>query len=109
MLPATRLALLLAALVPIAGGGGIDTLLTSSGLRLAIVASKGRGVAATKAFARGDRVLLEDPLAFALSSSDDAHATHCHTTLQAPEGKELGRCAACKFARYSDRDAQVQP
>jgi hypothetical protein len=45
MLPATRLALLLAALVPIAGGGGIDTLLTSSGLRLAIVASKGRGVA----------------------------------------------------------------
>ena len=150
MWTATRLFLTVLLVVGVsrALGGWIDSVLAANGLRRTAIAGQGRGVTAERQFLRGDCVLLEDPLAFALSAgvdllnlllscqghtpaedargpvdcpgtgsfpserfllphaADNAHATHCHATLRSAENRELGRCAACRFARYESRAEQ---
>ena len=69
-------------------------------------------VVAERAFARGERVLREEPFAYALSAAEGAHATHCHSSLVcggdsgSGSGSKLLRCSGCKFARYLSAEEQ---
>jgi hypothetical protein len=67
--------------------------------------ARGR-VVAEIAFSRGDRVLYEEPFAYALSAADGTHASYCHGSLQSAREGRLHRCSGCKYAHYSSVSEQ---
>ncbi len=68
---------------------------------------EGRGrVVAEVDFSCGEQVLLEEPFAYALSAADNAHTTHCHSSLLSADLVQLQRCSGCKFAYYSSVSEQ---
>ena len=68
---------------------------------------EGRGrVVAEVDFSCGEHVLLEEPFAYALSAADNAHTTHCHSSLLSADLVQLQRCSGCKFAYYSSVSEQ---
>lgn len=89
--------------------GSTNAVLSAASLERKEVQGKGFGVIAKKPFTKGECILQEKPVAYALSAAENAHMTHCHTSLVSSSSVALKRCRGCNYARSEVPPPQIIP